>query len=29
LDPMLAAWWSRLLEMKKASVRRVDSVELP
>jgi hypothetical protein len=29
LDPMLSAWWGKLLEMKKASVRRADSVELP
>jgi hypothetical protein len=29
LEPMLSAWWARLLEMKKASVRRTDSVELP
>jgi GTP-binding protein len=29
LDPMLSAWWGRLLELKKASVRRTDSVELP
>jgi GTP-binding protein len=29
LEPLLAAWWSRLLDMKKASVRRVESVELP
>ncbi|HEX4683321.1 MAG TPA: GTPase ObgE [Gemmatimonadaceae bacterium] len=29
LDPLLAAWWARLLDMKKASVRRDDSVELP
>lgn len=29
LEPMLSAWWSRLLDMKKASVRRDDSVSLP
>ena len=29
LDPLLAAWWSRLLDMKKASVRRDDTVSLP
>jgi GTP-binding protein len=29
LDPLLSAWWSRLLNMKKASVRRDDSVPLP
>ncbi len=29
LDPLLAAWWSRLLEMKKASVRTDPSVSLP
>ena len=29
LDPLLAAWWSRLLDMKKASVRRDESVSLP
>jgi GTP-binding protein len=29
LDTILAAWWSRLLEMKKISVRRDDSVSLP
>jgi GTP-binding protein len=29
LDPLLAAWWSRLLDMKKASVRTDDVVELP
>lgn len=29
LEPLLAAWWSRLLEMKKASVRADDVVELP
>jgi GTP-binding protein len=29
LDPLLAAWWSRLLELKKAGVRRDDSVALP
>ena len=29
LDPLLAAWWSRLLDMKKASVKRAESVELP
>jgi GTPase len=29
LEPLLAAWWSRLLDMKKASVRRDDSVQLP
>jgi GTP-binding protein len=29
LEPMLAGWWSRLLDMKKASVKRDDSVPLP
>jgi GTP-binding protein len=29
LDALLAAWWSRLLELKKAGVRRDDSVALP
>ncbi len=29
LEPLLAAWWSRLLDMKKVSVRRDDSVSLP
>ena len=29
LDSLLAAWWSRLLDMKKASVKREESVELP
>ena len=29
LEPLLAAWWSRLLDMKKASVRREESFELP
>src|SRR5215217_2889909 len=29
LEPLIAAWWARLLEMKKASVRRADSVQLP
>jgi GTP-binding protein len=29
LDPVIAAWWSRLLEMKKLVVRRDDSIELP
>jgi GTP-binding protein len=29
LEPLLAAWWSRLLDMKKASVKREASVELP
>ena len=29
LDPLLAAWWSRLLGMKKASVKRDESVQLP
>ena len=29
LEPLLAAWWSRLLDMKKASVKRAESVELP
>lgn len=29
LEPLLAAWWSRLLELKKAGVRRDDSVALP
>jgi GTP-binding protein len=29
LDALLASWWSQLLEMKKASVRRDESVPLP
>jgi GTP-binding protein len=29
LEPLLAAWWSRLLELKKAGLRRDDSVALP
>ncbi len=29
LEPLLAAWWSRLLDMKKASVRTENVVELP
>lgn len=29
LEPVLAAWWSRLLGMKKERVRQVDPVELP
>jgi GTPase len=29
LEPLLAAWWSRLLAMKKASVRTDAAVELP
>lgn len=29
LDSLIAAWWSRLLEMKKLVVRRDDSVSLP
>ena len=29
LEPLLSAWWSRLLDMKKASVKREESVELP
>ncbi len=29
LEPLVAAWWSQLLGMKKASVRRPDSVSLP
>jgi len=29
LDALLAAWWSRLLELKKVNVRRDDSVSLP
>jgi GTPase len=29
LEPLLAAWWSRLLDMKKVSVRRDDTVQLP
>ena len=29
LESLLSSWWSRLLEMKKASVRRTDSVQLP
>ncbi|MGH7615633.1 MAG: GTPase ObgE [Gemmatimonadaceae bacterium] len=29
LEPLLSAWWSQLLDMKKTSVRRDDSVSLP
>src|SRR5215831_3927853 len=29
LDPLLSGWWSQLLDLKKASVRRDDSVSLP
>src|SRR6476646_411676 len=29
LEPMIAAWWSRLLQFKKATVKRDDSVALP
>jgi GTP-binding protein len=29
LEPLLAAWWSKLLEMKKATVRRDDVIALP
>jgi GTP-binding protein len=29
LDPLVSAWWSRLLEMKKVDARRDDSVPLP
>jgi GTP-binding protein len=29
LEPLLAAWWSRLLDMKKASVKRDESIPLP
>ena len=29
LEALLAAWWSRLLDLKKVSVRRDDSVALP
>ena len=29
LEPLLAAWWSRLLELKRAGLRRDDSVALP
>ena len=29
LEPMIAAWWSRLLEFKKVTVKRDDSVPLP
>ena len=29
LEPLLSAWWSRLLDMKKVAVKRVDSVPLP
>ncbi len=29
LDKVLSAWWSRLLEMRKVSVRRDDSISLP
>src|SRR5512143_636464 len=29
LEPMLGAWWGKLLEMKKASVKSADTAELP
>src|ERR1041384_3377006 len=29
LEPLLAAWWARVLDMKKVSVRRDDSIQLP
>ena len=29
LDPLLAAWWSQLLDMKKASATRDESTQLP
>ncbi|HEX3865103.1 MAG TPA: GTPase ObgE [Gemmatimonadaceae bacterium] len=29
LEPLLSAWWSRLLDMKKTSARRVESIGLP
>jgi GTPase len=29
LEKLLAAWWSRLLELREASVRRVDATALP
>jgi GTP-binding protein len=29
LEPLLAAWWSKLLEMKRATVRRDDATVLP
>ncbi|MEO7084426.1 MAG: GTPase ObgE [Gemmatimonadaceae bacterium] len=29
LEPLLAAWWSRLLDMKKSSVKRIETLELP
>lgn len=29
LEPLLAAWWGQVLDLKKASVRRNESVELP
>lgn len=29
LEPLLSAWWSRLLDMKKASVKRDESIPLP
>ena len=29
LEPLLKAWWSRLLELKTITVRRDDSVALP
>jgi GTP-binding protein len=29
LDPLLGAWWSQLLGMKKASVKRDESIQLP
>jgi GTPase len=29
LEPLLASWWSRLLDMKKTSVKRIESLDLP
>jgi len=29
LDPLLAAWWGRLLDMKKTIVKRDESIPLP
>lgn len=29
LEPLLAAWWSQLLDMRKASARRSDTLSLP
>jgi GTP-binding protein len=29
LEPLLASWWSRLLDMKKTSVKQIETLELP